>query len=193
MTPNEAKAIAETAALVCAGLFFGYKFLSGYLLMNLSLSVTTCRHMRNETTDILVVALKLTKGDRGSTDLHDAKVRVSCTGGETISEVVGADRRTFQTQKLGNSDRRVIDFSSRSAKVPLIRLTPGEETTFSAHFEVPRELICTVEAAVLGSRPRWPAIRWLFDERIGQWRASVVSPPDRKRMSVDGILATKDA
>ncbi len=112
-------------------------------------------------------------------DLHDARVRVIWEGGEAESEVIGGDHRTFKTQQIGNLSRKIVNFSARSTQSPLLRLTPGEETTLSAHFEVPADVTCAVEVAILGSRPRWFLARTFFKPVIGQWRASIVSLPER--------------
>jgi hypothetical protein len=41
MTPESAKAVAETIALACAAIFFVYKLISGYLYVEMCLSISS--------------------------------------------------------------------------------------------------------------------------------------------------------
>ena len=173
MNLEDIKNLTEILAFIAAGLFFGYKFVAGYFITNLSLSLACLRQESPlEGKDFLAVTAKLTKGERGSLDLHDAKVRVNWMSGHLIEALAGIERQSFSTERLGKTDRKVISFKRRSKKAPLLRLSPGEETSLSCCFEVPRESVCTVELVVLGSMRRI-----IPRTRIGQWRASSVSIP----------------
>jgi hypothetical protein len=164
------KGCAEIFALVAAALYFGYRFKTGYFVINLSLSVKPSRQRSpKDGVDFLVVLVKVKKGDRSSLNIHDARVKVRWEGDEKIIELIGADRRKSKVESLGAVQRKVINFQDRAEKHPFIRLTPGEETTFSCYVEVPSGIVCNIEVAVLGEKPS--------GQRTGQWRASVVSLP----------------
>jgi hypothetical protein len=64
----------------------------------------------------------------------------------------------------------VVNFGEPHEK--LLMLTPSEKTSFSCHFRVPKDAICTVELAVVGKKPYSPV--------TGQWRASKVSMPTQE-------------
>jgi hypothetical protein len=52
---------------------------------------------------------------------------------------------------------------------PYLHITPEEEATFSSVAIVPRDVVCTVEAAVIGAQ--------VHGKGMGQWRSSVVVLP----------------
>jgi hypothetical protein len=180
---SSAKAVAETFknwseafAWLCAGGFFLYKAFSGYLISNLSLSLTCNRQRSNaesHATDYLVVTANLKKGDRGAVTLHDVRATVSPTiQGEPDSKVLAGIRRL--TSNKTNSD--VFQLGAVEAtKTPLLNLPPGEETMFSGCFIVPSADPCSIEVTVLGG---W---RWHSRGTRYQWRASTVSLPIRDK------------
>jgi len=162
--------LTEVFAFIAAVIFFGYKFLTGYFITNLSLSLACSRQESlQEGKDHLAVVARLSKGERGSLDLHDAQVRASWSSDQLIKPLIGIERQSFETEKLGEAERKVINFKCRSKTAPFLRLTPGEETSFACYFEVPSESICVVELIVLGRLRRI--------KPIGQWRASAISTP----------------
>jgi len=181
---DNAKATAETVknwveafAWSCAGVFFVYKAFSGYLITNLSLSVTCHRERSGQVagTDYLVVVANVKKGDRGAVSLHEVRADVSPVADEKTHKPLAATGRltsyihddgVFQLKK------------SRASKTPLLNLPPGEETMFAQWFTVPSDQPCTVEVTVLGG---W---RWHRDTRY-QWRASTVSLPVGANTSKD--------
>lgn len=162
--------LLEVFALFAATLFFFYRFITGYFITNLSLSVTSFRQgSHSGGKDFLVVVAKLSKGERGSLSIHDAQVEVSWNGGKMQKPLIGIDRRSFTTDRSGSTERKVIDFGRGSKKAPFLRLTPGEETHFSCYLEVPSESVCSVDVIVLGQNPA--------SSLVGQWRASTISMP----------------
>lgn len=173
MTIEGAKGVAEILAVAAAALFFVHKWASGYLLINASVSLGTTRQKSSGSgKDVLAVMATIVKGDRNSLELHDGRVRVSWQGGQAVVPLVGVDRRSYQTERTGKWERRIVDFQSQSRENPFLWLAPGEEATLSAWVEVPTDAVCTVEAVTLGSRCRWP-----LKPRLGQWRASAISAP----------------
>jgi hypothetical protein len=162
------KDVAETAALACAAVYFGYRARIGYFRVNLSLSVSSSREQCSQSEDWLVVALKLAKGPNGSLTLHDAQARVTWTGGSRILAFPGIARSSFDTSSVPY-DRRVVSWDRVSAGSPLLKIVPGEETELAVHCEVPRQEVCNIEIVVLGQQTH--------RNPIGQWKASHVSLP----------------
>ena len=161
-----AKTWSEVAAYSSAGLFLVYKLLSGYFITDLSLKIG-CERFAPDSTDHLAVTAFLKKGDKGAIRIHDARVRITDTGGAFIDEqaMVGIERLSFNTDPAA---RMTVTFG-RLSKTPWLSLPPGDETQFAAHFDLPTGTVCIVEVAVLG--------RKLWGGRTAQWRASAVSFP----------------
>lgn len=161
----------EAFAWACAGGFFVYKAISGYLISNLTLSIS-CRRKRSKpasgASDYLVVSANVKKGERGAVSLHDLSAHVSPTvPGEADSKQLAGIRRLTSRETAGG----IFQIGKGQAtKVPLLNLPPGEETTFSQYFRVPAGELCTVEVTVLGG---W---QWHGRTRY-QWRASTISLP----------------
>jgi hypothetical protein len=162
------KDIAETAALICAGVYFSYRARVGYFRINLSLSVGSSRGRRSETEDYLVVSVKLTKGPNGSLTLHDAQARVSWAGGGRCLTFPGIARSSFDTTSVPHA-RKQAAWDRVSAESPFLKIVPGEETELAVHCEVPRNEVCSIEVVVLGQQTN--------RKPIGQWKASHVSLP----------------
>ena len=115
------------------------------------------------------MSAKVTKGDRGSLEVHDAQARFTFRDQVRTTAFAGFERSSFTTESLPDTKRHVIDWSKRSKDSPFLRLTPGESSSFSCHVEVPKKETCFVEVAVLGKKP--------CGEKVGQWKATYVSIP----------------
>jgi hypothetical protein len=166
----EAKPYVELFAYVAAGGFFLYKLLTGYLMTNLSVSLSCSRQCaKRNGKDHLIVRVNLSKGERGSVNLHDAQVKVKWNSDAEAKPLIGTDRRSLKTELVGKSERRVVDWTKQSASQPFLRLTAGESCQFATYFEVPCFQICEIELAVLGMKQS--------GFRVGQWRASSISLP----------------
>ena len=172
------KAMAELFALCAAGVFFIYKFLTGYFFINLSVSLLCERkHSTKPDRDLLLVCVKLEKGDRGSLRIHDAQARITYLSDKTEVEPVrfrGNERSSYNSQKMGAFDRKTINWAKQSEETPFLRLAPGEKTEYACVFEVPRNDACLIDVAILGRRgvPSLERFR-----HVGQWKASSVSLP----------------
>jgi len=182
------KNCAETLGIIVGGGgYFLYRSLRGAFTNNLSLSLECVRTEIPDTTeDWIAVTIKLSKGERYSIELHDAKIRVSGPGVTMVSErFVGIDRRSYDTESIKDDNgndigktRKAIAFDHISKSVPLLVLTPGEQTQFARYVKVPASCICTLEVVVVAKRwyHRW--LRWEPNaDKLGQWRASAVSLP----------------
>jgi hypothetical protein len=156
-------------AYLAAGIFFSYKVLTGYLMTNLSIALTTSRQQATPELDYLVVSVAMAKGDRGSINLHDCQVKISWADHQIVKSLLGTDRRSKKTEDLGKWKRNVVNWDARSIRQPFLHLTPGEETNFATYVDVPASAICEIEVAVLAMK--------LAGIRVGQWRASTISLP----------------
>jgi hypothetical protein len=156
----------QFAAIIAALVYFGWKLVQGWLLVNMSLSGTTERRARGDGQDDLVVAVTLTRGQTGSAAVHETAVRVSW------SDDPRAPRTTHLkgTTRLETAKEQLFSLAPgwERADKPY-KLPPGEATTWSCHVEVPTGQVCDIEIVVLGVQ--WP------NRRAGQWRASLVSLP----------------
>lgn len=159
--PEDYKNIAEAVALVMAALFFLFKLVSGYLVSNLTLSVTCRRakHPRNPGQELLAVDLTLTKGDRESALLKKITITVTPQGKAAEAK---------QLQGLG------IKGKSR-----MIRLAAGEGTQFSEVWFIPRDSVCSVEVAV-DARVGFVPVMLPLE---AHWKASTVSLPGDQQMT----------
>jgi hypothetical protein len=169
MTAEDTKAIAETVALTCAAVFFLWKVISGYLHVELGLSISSSRTPQLNGNDLLVVTAKLNKGARGSVRLHDVQVRLTFDGTVLTKPLIGFHRQSYRTETIGSTKRGVISWDKPSSSAPLLRLSPDEETEFSCYAEIPKPTVCVIELAVLGRESSWLG--------FSQWRASHVSTP----------------
>jgi hypothetical protein len=76
-TWGEKAQVAQTAALVGLVIIFLAKLIFGYLVSNMSVVPTIQRtHNENGTDDLIVLTLKLTKGDREGINLKGVKIDV---------------------------------------------------------------------------------------------------------------------
>lgn len=168
---TEWESIAKTLGFFAAAGFFIYKAISGHLITNMSIKLDFNRQRSAKTdTDYLVVSASLSKGDRGSVNLHDAQVRVRYDSSKPPAvALIGVERLTYRTVKLKNEEQKQIDWDKRSENSPFITLSPGEEAEFACCLEVPIKAVCEVEVVFIGKRLR--------STRLGQWRSSGVSLP----------------
>jgi hypothetical protein len=166
------KTAAEAFAFASAGGFFLYKLISGYLVVNLDLSLTCERRCSgSRQIDYLAVTAVVKKGDRGAVILHDARARISvpAPGEEHLKKLSSIVRLSFK-----KSEGILELLEKQSKKSPLLNLSAGEQTTFSTFFRVLADQPFMVEVTVLGNWPWHP-------KTVYQWRASQVSLPIQGR------------
>jgi len=136
---ENAKNLAETIAFALAGAFFLYKFISGYLIVNLSIEIDCDRHpTKNSDKDLLAITVLLSKGERGSLDFHDASVQVSYEDGTEEIPLHGIKRSSYIARNDVTSRFKKIKWGRKSKKSPFLRLTPGEKTQLAAKCIVPK-------------------------------------------------------
>ncbi|WP_156901650.1 hypothetical protein [Azohydromonas australica] len=143
----------KTAAIVFGGIFFIYKFALGYLMINVTLKPTLRRQPLDESHDLIVVSAGVVKGDRECLQVNEIKVSVE-----------GEGTHSFLTPAL-------IKFATQEAPGGLLRLSPGEETSFEVALKVPKDQVTPINIVLRG----WSGP---ISRRIpGYWRASLVSEP----------------
>lgn len=201
------KEIAETvkecleilAILLGGGWLWYYKRKAGYEVVNLSLDLQCHRTPQDADTDLLVLSLTLTKGERATLDVHDVQARFTTRERVTIIPFIGFERSTYKCEQLPVSgrcsivrwginwsgilriftkqprrrtiERRVIDWTKRAETSPFLRLTPGESTRISILYpdKLLKNEMCFIEVAVLGKQAN--------GKKGGQWKATYVSVP----------------
>jgi K+-sensing histidine kinase KdpD len=141
--------IAQATALFAAALYFLWKLFTGYLIANMSVESILSRSRLDRGEDLLVISVKLTKGDRESVTLKEIKLQV----------------QTNETEICNVS--LLAPFATEARR--MIRLTPGEITQFAHQCKVPIDGICYVEVLVKGKA--------FFFTPMGYWKASAISAP----------------
>ena len=165
------KNIAEILGFLGGFIFFVYKVITGYLIVNVGITAKGKRSKSTETTDYLSVAVTIKKGAHASLILHDARALFSWEGGNNEVELIGIHRLSFKTVKKEITKKTAV-FNKLSKSVPFLRLTTDEEATFSGMTEVPKGKPCTIQVVVLGMRHG--------GSKVGQWRTSLIVLPDEK-------------
>jgi hypothetical protein len=174
----------EIAAYLAALVFFLYKALSGYFIVNMSIKVSTERKRKPEAdgTDYLGVNVEVKKGERGTVRLHDAKVRLrSAVRNAILSGPV--DLNTIERTNCSDPmpdlpnlpSRPSIDWTRVSSDAPRLNLPPGDETQLCAFFEIDTKEPCMIELVILAQLTSFGVFN---PQRFGQWRASCVSLPN---------------
>jgi hypothetical protein len=162
------KNIAEIIALVCGGIYFGYRALTGYFRVNLSISMACSRARHSDAEDWLTISMVLDKGANGSLTLHDAQARITHADSQQVATFPGIERSTYGDVRVP-FPRKEIVWTRVSATSPHLKLIPGERMELSTYCKVPRGEVCMVEVAVLGQQTN--------KNPFGQWKASHVSMP----------------
>jgi hypothetical protein len=166
-TAQALKDFAQFIALSAAALFFFYKLLNGYLFPELTLRISCTRQAsKTPARDALSVVVFLKKGPNGALTLHDAAARVTCPAGGQICETKRLEGFRRLSSKRCAASTMAITWQDATS-VPCLNIAPGDETHFATVFDVPAEVVCIVEVAILGRR--------LFSPARSQWRASEVS------------------
>jgi hypothetical protein len=132
----------------------------GFLLINLSVSLTLKRKKKNEDYDYLIAKLILKKGDRGGAGIRVIEFR---NRHGTNQEVKTVD--TIQRQEIVKTERGkpwTVTWDKQDKSQHFLRLAPNESTQFSQFWQVPKDAECTVDVVVVAKRN--------LSFRRGQWR-----------------------
>ena len=192
------KNCVEITAYIAALVFFVYKVYSGYLVVDMSISLD-CERRRKPATDnkdYLGISVALKKGERGGVELHDAQALItSCNTAQVLgpfplttiwrinrtepkSDIDASKRLCVETklaQALGKPEalRAQLDWTCIPQDVPRLKMPPGDETKLAAFVEVDRDVPYMIEVVVLARRLLLKRIKL----RFGQWHAAKVSLP----------------
>jgi hypothetical protein len=163
----------QVAAWTGAALFFGYKIVSGYFIIDLSLKMECERRQVGDSDqDHLGVMVTAKKGERSAIELHDARVTVfDYSTGRKIHDsqrFKGSRRLTFAS---GNDGYKEVNSEKLSSDNSLLNFAPGDEMQFAAMFVVGHAQVVTVEAVILGRK------KFRLPDKFGEWRATRVSLP----------------
>lgn len=154
----------KIAALAGGGLFFAWKLATGWLIINLKVSVKLERATKSLTHDHLGITVTLEKGATDSVWLQHVSARVLWSENGDPKPIDMSEEFRW----LGIRDQKVT-WGQLEASAGPIALAPGEQTSIGGIVEVPADKPVTVEIAAFGKRAFWP--------RGFQWRASSVSLP----------------
>jgi hypothetical protein len=196
-TADVIKDCFEIGAYIAALLFFYYRARSGYLMVDMGISVD-CERKRKPGSgnkDYLGISVALKKGERAGLVLHDAQVRITnCSTHQVVgiyplttiwranrtgkvadseaSSKLCPEERPRRTS-LPETSRAQIDWTCIPGDFPRINLPPGDESKLAAFVEVDADVPYMVEAIVLAQTIFLGCIK----NRFGQWRAAKVSLP----------------
>jgi len=162
--------VLKILALGAGGAFFLWKLFTGWLIVNLDLSIITEREAKDESSDYLSVTLNLKKGATDSVWIKDISA--------LVSPIVGAPKEIIHfSDELSRlqDDNGIINWQCRDEPGRKWTLSSGENLQLSCVVVVPVGIPVSVSAAVLGTRLFWPP--------GFQWRASVVSLPLKTTVS----------
>jgi hypothetical protein len=123
--------IAQAFAFLSAAGFFMWKWISGYLVANLTVLPEIYRRRLDVDTDILVTTIHMKKGDRESLLLRKVQVSVTCDGCPLVST-------ELKSPYVNEKER-------------MIRLSPNEDAQFDHVARVPARAMCDVEILVTGT------------------------------------------
>ncbi len=165
------KDLFQVVALMAAAGFFLYKVIAGHLFPNLEVSLDCSRQPNSHSgKDFLKITVTLTKGEYGTLRIHDVQARITSENSAArFVSFIGVDRRSFLCERFNGQERKIIDWVNRSKQNPFLQISPKEKTQFSAYTEIPQEVPCAIDVAILG--------KILASWKFGQWRASCISLP----------------
>ena len=159
----------QTIAVVLVGLFFVYRFVTGWMSANVDISIEPTRVHLDNKEDYLGVTVKLARGEYGTLQLGDAQIRITYpdSSPDQINSLVGIKR-------LAHRDNELV-WGEELSKMPL-NLHAKEKSEFAAVFTVPRKRVCRIEVALLTHRVG-DGFEWFAREHWGQRRSSSISLP----------------
>ena len=154
----------KVIALVAGGAFFAWKLLTGWLIINLRMSLKLERSAKSPDIDYLGITLTLEKGTTDSIWLQHITARANWPNRVNPEPIDMSDELRW----LKVCDNSIV-WGNYNSSYGKIALSPGESTTVARVTEVPVDTPVTVEVAAFGARALW--------RRGFQWRASAVSLP----------------
>lgn len=154
----------KVAGILAAALFFLWKLFTGWLIINLQVSLDLKRQRYDERNDILAIQLNLKKGATDTLWIQDISLRVAPEDSTFKPIIIEFPELT----QLAVAENKLI-WDALSPKAKKLTLSPDESLQFGRAVPVPRDMPALVEVAVFGNRTFWST--------GFQWRASGVSLP----------------
>ena len=153
--------VVEIFAYAAAGAFFLVKVFGGSFGANMEVDLHALRKPDPARAgyDVLVVSVRLAKGEHGGLFLYEGGVRMTNPEGSTVVPLHGFNRVAWSAYRFDWSRTEPAPFT----------LTPGEKAVFECVGGVPSTSVCLCDVAILGRRR--------FSPNTTQWRASCVSLP----------------
>ena len=147
-----------------AAVFFLWKLFTGWLIINLQVSIDLKRQSYDGENDILAVQINLKKGSTDTLWIRDISLRVTPQWPADKPTVI-----TFAELTQLAIVNKKLDWEAACPEAKNITLSPDESVQFARAILVPRNRPALVEAAVFGDRTFW--------SKGFQWRASAVALP----------------
>jgi len=162
--------VATVLGVFGALLFFGYKILAGWMLINLNVAIATERRTTaNDQDDHLVIKVVLEKGKVDAARLLGVEMRLSPV--ET-NEAPFFVREVSNTQRVARNENGRINWDAIDTRKKYLNLSTEERAEFAEHFRVPPDVVYRVDVVVTGDRFRDRVI-----PSLSQWRASAIVLP----------------
>lgn len=165
------KTAVQIIAAIAVGLFFVYRFSTGWMSANMDVAIESSRTHVSETEDYLAITVKLERGEYGTLQLGQAQLKITFL--DSTAEPVLID--LFSTRRLSDVDGK-LRWELVSQDAPFLNLHAKEKSQFAAILKVPRNAACVIEAALLTHR-RLDGLEWLPQEHWGERRSSSISLP----------------
>lgn len=154
----------KVAALVGAGIFFVWKLLTGWLIINLKVSIKLDRLPKSRNADHLAITVLFEKGSTDSIWLQSVSARVKWPGHTDPKPIDMSEEFRWLIV-----DQKGIGWDQHRDGYGPIALSPGEAMSVARAATVPADVPLEVEVAAYGKRTFWP--------RGFLWRTSAVSLP----------------
>jgi hypothetical protein len=162
-------------ALAAGGGFFLYRIVTGWLIINLGLSLRLERQPLKDGLDEIAVVIVLAKGSIDSVWVSDLQLRLTpLSNGQPIGEPTIRKVENFLPVY---DDRGLVEWD-RKAERGVIVISPGETIECASHFHVTTGTTYFVEVVVIGHNQmtKFSLLR-LFNREFIQWRASNIALP----------------
>ena len=164
-----AKDLATLLAAGAALLYFGYKVVAGWLLLNLTISIKHERQSALNEDDHLVVDLALAKGKVDSARLLDTEMRLTALERDDIEPLT---RVLSSTGRLKFPTGERVKWDEPDIGNPTLTLSTEETINLSEHFRIKPGVVYRIEVVVKGDRFRDRCL-----PSLSQWRAAAISLP----------------
>ena len=169
-TVEQMKDGLTVVGIFLGAMFFMYKVLAGWMLLNLSVSLDLQRvHSANDKEDYLLIKSKLTKGDVDGMRIQHAELQITPDPEGKLSYKT---MRLAEIYRLAVTTAGDVSWDQPDKGNPTLTLALSETLEASQYLKVSREVAYKVEIVVIGSRLNVPIL-----PQTAQWRASAVSVP----------------